>query len=436
LSWFKDYLSDRQQRVLIRGQQSELGDIKAGVPQGSIVGPMLFLVYIEDLITSVGSNIKLFADDTSLYIDFDDPAEAKEILDSDLNSIKEWADQWLVKFSPSKTKSMTVSFKNRQNPPLRFDNGDLADVENHKHLGITLSKNLSWSLHISNILKSVSPMADVLRKLKYSIDRESLEKIYFSFIRPKLEYGSQIWDGCKKQESESLENFQLDMARIVTGARRGTSHQLLYDELNWPLLKDRRSHKKLKHFCQLVNDSAPNYLCELVPKTNITTTRNLRNFKNIPVPKTRTELYKKSFIPSTISLWNELPVDKRNMNALEQEAKKSCNILFYTGIRDQNIKHAQMRLKCSRLNAHLFSLHVTDSPRCSCGYDYEDSDHYLMWCPLYTVQRQIMTTELHHTLNAIFNSNDLLYGSIELDYDSNIKLFRIVHKYIEETDRL
>ena len=77
----------------------------------------------------------------------------------------------------------------------------------HKHLGITLSSNLSWSSHIDTILGSVSPMADVLKKLKYSVDKESLEKIYFSFIRPKLKYGCHIWDNCDKGDEKKLEDF-------------------------------------------------------------------------------------------------------------------------------------------------------------------------------------------------------------------------------------
>ena len=317
LNWFKDYLTDRQQKVIIRGQHSELGHIKAGVPQGSIVGPMLFLVYINDLINVVGSNARLFADDTSLYIDFDDPTEAKNILDTDLLNIQNWAKQWLVNSSPPKTKAMTVSFKKHQSPPLRFQDTDLADVDSHKHLGLTLSKNLSWSVHISNIIKSASPMADVLRKLKYKVDRESLEKIYFSFIRPKLEYGSEIWDGCKKQDAEMLENFQLDMARIVTGARRGTSHDLLYEELKWTLLRDRRYNIKIKQFCDIIEGNSPNYLSDLVPKP--VNPRNLRNSKNIPPIKCRTEVFRRSFLPSSITLWNELPVEVRNIEAITKK---------------------------------------------------------------------------------------------------------------------
>ena len=435
LNWFKDYLSNWKQRVLIRGQQSELGDIKAGVPQGSNLGPLLFLVYIEDLTTCVQSNIKLFADDTSLYIDFENPYEAKQILNSDLENIKEWANQWLVKFSPSKTKSMTMTFKKRQNPALTFDNSDLVDVENHRHLGITLSNNLSWSKHISTLLENVSPMADVLRKLKYSIDRESLEKIYFTFVRPKLEYGSHIWDGCRKIDSDALENFQLEMARIVTGAIRGTSHQLLYEELNWPLLKDRRTNMKLKYFCRLVTGDGPEYLSELIPKAD-PKLHNLRNANNIPLPKCRTESYKKSFLPSSISLWNDLPLEDRNLDVINQRQKFIPIKLYQFGQRTQNIKHAQLRLRCSKLNAHLFLLHVKDSPSCACGFNFEDCEHYFMQCPLFLVQRQILQTKLQTIGLGLVSCDILLYGSANLDVETNYEIFSAVHEFIRDTDRL
>ena len=229
LEWFMDYLSDRYQAVVVRGQSSEKGLIKAGVPQGSVLGPLLFLLYINDLIDNILSNVKLFADDTSLYIEVDDPDEAVETLNSDLNMVQTWADQWLVKFSPSKTKLLTCSYRPKEHPDIKFAKVTLADVECHKHLGLTLSRNLSWTSHISNIIKSVAPMADVLKSLKYEIDRKSLETIYFSFIRSKLEYDAYIWDNCSKNDSEMLEKFQLDMARIVSGARKGTSHELLYN---------------------------------------------------------------------------------------------------------------------------------------------------------------------------------------------------------------
>ncbi len=180
--WFANYLDSRYQQVLIRGQKSEIGYIKAGVPQGSVLGPLLFLIYINDLTEIVDCNIKLFADDTSLYIEVDNPNVATQSLNTNLTSICNWAESWLVKFSPSKTKLMTCSFKNVSYTMPRFNNVELDSVKSHKHLGLVLTHDLSWSPHIQSIIKNVSPMIDVLKKLKYNIDRKSLETIYFSFI--------------------------------------------------------------------------------------------------------------------------------------------------------------------------------------------------------------------------------------------------------------
>ena len=259
LQWFMDYLSERYQCVIIRGQKSEYGLIKAAVPQGSVLGPLLFLIYINDLIALIRSNIKLFADDTSLYIEIDEPNAAVEQLNNDLITVQEWANQWLVKFSPTKTKLMTCSYKSKAHPDICFNDVVLADIDNHKHLGLTLSKDMTWSAHVTNILKSVSPMADVLKSLKYKVDRKSLETIYFSFIRPKLEYGSYIWDNCSKQDTEQLEKFQLDIARIITGARKGTSHDLIYNEISWPKLSERRSRNKVANSIKMEDNKTQDY---------------------------------------------------------------------------------------------------------------------------------------------------------------------------------
>ena len=122
LQWFSNYLSNRSQRVCLRSQQSLIGNIKAGVPQGSVLGPLLFLIYINDLTNVTFSKMKLFADDTSLYVDFDNPDQASATINIDLQNIQDWANQWLVKFSPTKTKLMTCSNKKRTYPDIKFDN--------------------------------------------------------------------------------------------------------------------------------------------------------------------------------------------------------------------------------------------------------------------------------------------------------------------------
>ena len=393
LEWFRDYLKARLQRVIIKGQNSDWGEIKAGVPQGSVLGPLLFLIYINDLVNGIQSGIRLFADDTTLFITVDDPDIAAEQLNNDMDSIKSWADQWLVNFNPGKTKAMTLSNKNVQHPPLFFDNSELNNVSQHKHLGLTLTSTLSWSIHVNEIVQNASKMCNVLQQFKYQIDRKSLETIYFTFIRPKLEYACQIWDDCCERDKESLENVQLNAARIVTGAKKGTSHKLLNDELEWQSLSERRSNFKLQHIHKIVNNTAPSYLTEILPeKVNTKARYPLRNSNNIVQFKMRTEKFKKSFFPDCISKWNALSENTKQILDLEDFKetvvnKTNANPLYYYGSRKANVIHSQLRMHCSNLKAHLVGLHVSDDPSCICSTGVEDNQHFFLDCPLYYTYR-------------------------------------------------
>ena len=120
---------------------------------------------------------------------------------------------------------MIISNKKIVYPDLVFNDTVLENVTCHKHLGLNLSNNLKWTQHIDEILTKASKMLDVSMKFQHRLGRKSLETIYESFIRPKLEYGCQIWDDCNIQDKQRLENFQLRAARLVTGAKRGTSHE-------------------------------------------------------------------------------------------------------------------------------------------------------------------------------------------------------------------
>ena len=441
LKWFIDYLTDRYQRVVIRGQKSEKGVIKAGVPQGSVLGPLLFLIYINDITYITQCKIKLFADDTSLYIDFDENTDATIPLNEDLHNIKLWSDQWLINFSPAKTKLLTCTYKNKQYPDVTFDNKTLASVESHKHLGLILSKDLTWTAHVNELLHNVSPMADVLKKLKYDLDRKSIEMIYFTFIRPKLEYAAQIWDNCSNKDAELLEAFQLDIARITTGARKGTSHQLLYNEVNWERLSERREKIKLKNLIKIVNKECPSYLQNLLPKQIHEVRPNSRQPDNFFLLKTRTETFRKSFIPSAVKLWNNTPATERNIDFIKASMCRKSEDLYNFGSRHLNVKHAQLRLNCSKLNLHLFNLHVIESPACNCGYVIEDCKHHFLHCLFYDAQRDKMLNCIKEVYN-IDNVNDdsvialLLFGSTDLDYMTNIHIFNAVHVFVEECNRL
>ena len=109
LDWFRNYLSGRKQKVVINGTSSNWRTISAGVPQGSILGPLIFLVYINDLADNIDTNIRLYADDASLYITYENANDAATILNEDLSKVQTWANRWLMTFNPSKTESLTFS---------------------------------------------------------------------------------------------------------------------------------------------------------------------------------------------------------------------------------------------------------------------------------------------------------------------------------------
>ena len=310
LTWFKSYLSDRRQRVVLPGVNSNWTFIRAAVPQGSILGPLLFLLYINDIVSEIGSNIRLFADDTSLFIVVDNPVTAAGQLNIDLQKISQWATTWLVSFNPTKTEAMLFSRKlNRpHHPPIFMQNHQITEVDSHKHLGLYLSNDCTWHKHINYITEKAWTRINIMRRLKFKLDRKSLEQIYLVFIRPLLEYGDIIWDKCLQSEKQELEKIQIEAARIATGATKLVSIAALYKEIGWDSLDERRRKHKLTLFYKMTNALAPLYLSSLVPQTVSNASRyNLRNSHDLQTVEARSSLFYNSFLPSAVRAWNSLP---------------------------------------------------------------------------------------------------------------------------------
>lgn len=445
LEFFKDYLHNRQQRVIISGQQSSWGTIKAGVPQGSVLGPLLFLIYINDLVNDITCDIKLYADDTTLFTVTNNHQEAAQLLNENLKRVEEWANQWLVTFNHTKTKLMTITLKTNNtsdNHPIMFGNDQLTEVSQHRHLGVELDSKLKWTGHVSNVIKSVSKIGDILFKLKYRLDRKTLQQIYVSFVRPKLEYASVIWDDCTITDKMRLENVQLLFARIITGAKRGTSHYALYKETSWPLLSERRKESKLKLFYKIINQLVPSYLYNLLPSPLLDNTGyNLRNRNDLNQYRLRTEKFRRSIFPDCIRLFNSLPCEVRNsltMNDFSSKISEQSlpNRLFYGFSRKLGIIHAQFRMNCSNLNGHLFSLHVIDDPTCICSNEIENCEHFFFHCHMYIAQRENFLASIREVCNGCpITVNLLLFGNEDLSEVINLQLFALVETFIFDSNR-
>ncbi len=261
--------------------------------------------------------------------------------------------------------------------------------------------------------------------------------MYFSFIRPLLEYGDIVWSNCTIEQSNLIEAIQIETARIVTGATKLCEINRLYDDLKWQKLIVRRDQHKLTMFYKMTHNLSPEYLQSLVPARNeLRSTYTLRNSTNYSLIQCKTTLYSNSFLPSTVQNYNKLPEEIKNITSLTvfksrlpgNTNKPPC--YYIIGTRKLQIQHCRLRLDCSPLNQFLYRRNLTNSPLCSCGV-VESTDHYLLRCPNFDNPSQ-------HYLNNLpcpLLLQNLLFGSEYLSIDQNMFDFIQVQKYIEATKR-
>ena len=247
-------------------------------------------------------------------------AEIEFVFNNDLGKLSNWANKWLITFNALKTDVMFISnVFHDYNFEFKLNHSSLEIVEVHKHLGVYISSDNKWNKHIESIIASASKQITYLRKLKYILPKETLNKLYCTYIRPLLEYAPEVRDGCTITDSSRLEQVQLAAARIVTVIVLPTFSPLcsLYLEMGWGTLAERRRNKKLTLLHKIIDNKAPVYLQDLLPDTvGASSSYNLRN--NFEVPFTRLCSFEFSFFPSTLKLWNELDLCIRSISSTSQ----------------------------------------------------------------------------------------------------------------------
>ena len=437
--FFHDYLDNRHQLVVVRGEKSDIKKIPAGVPQGSVLGPLLFVLYINDIVTDIESRIKLFADDTSLSHASNDPLR-EAILNADLERIALWSQTWKITFNATKTDLLNSTNHHIQTTPLTFGNHTLDPSESHKHLGVILQNNCRWDEHVQFIANKVNMLIACLRNYKYRLSRKSLETMYKSFIIPHFDYADIVWDNCTDTQSNVLEKLHLEAIRIIIGSVKGTSHEKLYEESGFSSLKERRKRHKLIQFYKMINQICPNYLTDLLPLLMLEQNpyHRRRPLERL-VPRTRTELYNNSFLPSTTRLWNNLPDDIKAIDSISRFKRflSLCDSTvppyYYIGSRQDQVNHCRLRLGMSNINYDLYSRHLIDDPKCACGYPREDAEHYLLYCTKFHQERT--NTILTLNVNAR-NAQTLLFGDRNLTTIENTDIFKTVQEFINASNRL
>ena len=212
----------------MRGALSTWLPLRAGVPQGSILGPLLFLVYTNDLVDNLTTKVRLFADDTILGCTGANATEVAMELQPDISRITDWATHWKVSLNSMKTKCLTISRKTPEYAPLVMNGIFVEEVEYHCHLGLRLQSNGRWKRQVDYMIARASKRLSILKYYHRRFNRHPLKQLYLSYIRPLLEYGDYVWCSLHGHEEDALETIQLSAFRCITGNKLGTSHFGLY----------------------------------------------------------------------------------------------------------------------------------------------------------------------------------------------------------------
>ena len=249
LIWIQDFLHGRTQKVVIDGESSPTCPVTSGVPQGSVLGPILFLIYINDIGNNIKSEIRLFADDTILYRKINTTADA-EILQSDIQQLHKWCLEWQMAFHPSKCSLLRVKRgRSVVGADYTLDGWTLESVPKVKYLGVTINSNLRWDDHTTSVRQSAYATQRFLKRNLRMHSPQVKEAAYHTYVRPKAEYASATWDPHTKKNIESIEMIQRSAARWVLGKDgrryRTDSVTAMLDNLGCRSLQQRRADSRL-----------------------------------------------------------------------------------------------------------------------------------------------------------------------------------------------
>ena len=222
---FRSYLSNRWQYVKLNQTKSELKPINIGIPQGSILGPLLFLLYINDLPNASDFFVKLFADDTVLSLSCKNLKELNKKASMELDKIYKWLVANRLTLNVAKSKFMIITAKKAQNRKFKFklkiSGTPLERCSSYKYLGLHFDENLNWKTHIDYVCKKISKICGIISKLRHSVDIEILKTVYYALGYTYLRYGNIVWGNAAKTVLKPLETLQNRIIRIMTFAPFG-----------------------------------------------------------------------------------------------------------------------------------------------------------------------------------------------------------------------
>ena len=311
LGWIEAFLANRRQKVTVEGVTSSWTDVKSGIPQGSVLGPILFVVFINDMPNNLLSNCKMFADDAKVYRDVNN-IEGHESLQSDLYKMCQWSQRWQLPFNEHKCKCMHLG---KHNPKMTYmmKNHILETTSAEKDLGVIVDDSLKFHKHTAAAVRKANTILGIIKKSFVTLNHQTLPLLYKSMVRPHLEYGNVIWGPHFKGDQQMIEKIQKRATKLIP-----TIRHLPYDQrlksLKLPSLMHRRRRGDMLEAYKIVTN-----------KVNVNK-NHFFDFSNAPTrghqykirkPKTTKLVRSQTFSQRVINDWNSLPqevVDARTIH--------------------------------------------------------------------------------------------------------------------------
>ena len=331
LKLFFSYINNRQQVMDTGKGLTQPATIKSGVPQGSILGPTLFLLFINDLHLHMdGCDCDLYADDATAHTSGKSKTEVETKLQNEGNNAKNWGIKNKMKVHYDKTTCMLLGTrsqtKNSQDMDICIDGNNIKNVRKQKLLGIYIDENLLWTDHIDYLCTTLSSKISNLRQLSNYISVEAQKVYYQGYILPLIDYGSCTWGAASKNNLDRILKLQKRAARIILNANFDTASADMFQELGWAPIKKRHNYNKAVLTYKALNKLTPSCISDLLIPVSQTHTRTLRSSSNgtLSIPRSKTTIFDRSFSSTAPRLWNQLPESVRkstSLNAFKRNIK-------------------------------------------------------------------------------------------------------------------
>ncbi|KAI8481821.1 hypothetical protein Bbelb_404260 [Branchiostoma belcheri] len=300
--WVKDFLVQRKQRVVVNGKQSSWSTVKSGIPQGSVLGPVLFVVYINDMPEVVSSTVRIFADDSKLYHGIKG-REDHDTLQRDLEALKVWSSTWQLPFNVDKCKVLHLGSGNNG---LNYTLGDqdLLKTEEEKDLGVIVDHHLKFCTHTATAKNKGNQMLGLIKRSFAHLDEQTLPILFKTMVRPHLEYGNVIWGPHSKSGKQQLEKVQRRATRLIPTLRE-LPYSTRLQRLKLPTLEYRRQRGDMIQVFKIMKGLERVPVSCFFEPADQTATRG-HNLK-LKVPLARSRVRAQGFSVRTIKNWNSLP---------------------------------------------------------------------------------------------------------------------------------